>query len=69
MHSINFANKLKFIDKIILSSDSKKYLNTAKDNKKIDKAFKIKKSSKDTSMEEHILRDLIKFFKRENKLS
>ena len=30
MHSINFANKLKFIDKIILSSDSKKYLNTAK---------------------------------------
>ena len=65
MHSINFANKLKFIDKIILSSDSKKYLNTAKDNKKLIKHLRSKKSSKDTSMEEHILRDLIKFFKRE----
>ena len=25
VHSINFAKKLKFIDKIILSTDSKKY--------------------------------------------
>ena len=69
MHSINFANKLKFIDKIILTSDSKRYLNIANDNKKLIKHLRSKKSSKDTSMEEHILRDLIKFLKKKNRLS
>ena len=57
-HSINFAKKLKFIDKIFVSTDSKKY-------KKISMAFgaevpflRSKKSSKSSSMEEDVLEDI-----------
>tara|TARA_B110000027_G_scaffold130143_1_gene152553 strand:- start:869 stop:1588 length:720 start_codon:yes stop_codon:yes gene_type:complete len=59
-HSINFAKKLKFIDKIILSTDSKKY-------KKIGLKYgaevpflRSKKASQSNSMEEDVLEDLRK---------
>ena len=32
VHSINFAKKLKFVDKIFFSSDSKKYSDLARKN-------------------------------------
>tara|TARA_X000000950_G_scaffold287224_2_gene398730 strand:- start:12033 stop:12752 length:720 start_codon:yes stop_codon:yes gene_type:complete len=57
-HSINFAKKLKFIDKVILSTDSEKY-------KKIGKKFgaevpflRSKNASKSNSMEEDVLEDI-----------
>ena len=57
-HSINFAKKLSFIDKIILSTDSEKY-------KKIGKKFgaevpflRSKKASMSNSMEEDVLEDI-----------
>ena len=57
-HSINFAKKLNFIDKIILSTDSEKY-------KKIGKKFgaevpflRSKKASMSNSMEEDVLEDI-----------
>tara|TARA_B100000787_G_C16180871_1_gene291743 strand:- start:1124 stop:1843 length:720 start_codon:yes stop_codon:yes gene_type:complete len=59
-HSINFAKKLKFIDKIILSTDSIKY-------KKIGLKYgadvpflRSKKTSQSNSMEEDVLEDLRK---------
>ena len=58
VHSINFAKKLKFIDRVILSTDSEKY-------KKIGKKFgaevpflRSKKASKSNSMEEDVLEDI-----------
>ncbi len=62
MHSINFAKKLKFIDKIIFTSDSNKYLNKIKNFKKLIKHRRSEKASRDKSMEEHIIKDLKKFF-------
>lgn len=57
-HSINFAKKLKFIDKILVSTDSEKY-------KKISLSFgaevpflRSKKNSRSNSMEEHVLEDI-----------
>lgn len=61
-HSINFAKKLDYINKIILTSDSQKYLNKAIKNKKLILHKRSNLSSKDTSMEEDILFDLKKFF-------
>ena len=59
-HSINFAKKLKFIDKILLSTDSKKY-------KKIGLKYgaevpflRSKKVSQSNSMEEDVLEDIKK---------
>jgi len=59
-HSINFAKKLKFVDKILLSTDSKKY-------KKIGIKYgaevpflRSKKASQSNSMEEDVLEDLRK---------
>lgn len=59
-HSINFAKKLKFIDKILLSTDSKKY-------KKIGIKYgaevpflRSKKASQSNSMEEDVLEDIRK---------
>ena len=62
MHSLNFAKKLKFIDKIIFTSDSGKYLDKVKNFKKLIKHKRSLKASKDNSMEEHIIRDLKNFF-------
>jgi CMP-N-acetylneuraminic acid synthetase len=59
-HSINFAKKLKFIDKVLLSTDSKKY-------KKIGIKYgaevpflRSKKASQSNSMEEDVLEDIKK---------
>ncbi len=62
IHSLNFAKKLKFIDKIIFTSDSKEYLDKVKNFKKLIKHKRSLKASKDNSMEEHIIRDLKNFF-------
>lgn len=57
-HSINFAKKLKFVDKILLSTDSKKY-------KKIGLKYgaevpflRSKKAAQSNSMEEDVLEDI-----------
>ena len=61
-HSIFFAKKLKFVKKIIFSTDSEKYIRIAK---KIPDIIIHKRSpfaSEDKSMEEDILYDLKKFY-------
>ena len=64
-HSINFAKKLKFIDNIFISTDSKKY------KKMIEKKYDIKvpflrskSAASDKSMEEDILFDIFKKCKK-----
>lgn len=58
IHSINFAKKLKFIDKIFFSSDSKKYCNLAKKNGAYVPFYRSKKAASDKAMEEDILEDI-----------
>lgn len=61
-YTINFAKKLKFVKKIIFTSDSQDYLDKAS---KFENVLLHKRSifaSRDNSMEEHILKDLKKFF-------
>lgn len=65
-HSILFAKKLSFIDKIIFSSDSKSYLKKAAKFSNIFLHHRSKKASQDNSMEEDIIKDLIKFYKANN---
>ena len=63
LHSIFFARRLKFISKIILSTDSKKYSNIL--DKKFEDIFIHKRSryaSSNKAMEEDILLDLKKYF-------
>tara|TARA_Y100000741_G_scaffold342304_1_gene305201 strand:- start:3039 stop:3743 length:705 start_codon:yes stop_codon:yes gene_type:complete len=62
MHSINFAKKLKFIDKIIFTTDSNKYLNKIEHFQKLIKHKRSKKASTDQAMEEDIIKDLKIFF-------
>lgn len=57
-HSINFAKKLKFVDKILFSSDSKKYCDIAKKRGAYVPFYRSKKASSDLSMEEDILNDI-----------
>ena len=58
LHSINFAKKLKFIDKIFLSTDSKKYKKMGEKNG-VDVPFlRSKKASMSHSMEEDVLEDI-----------
>ena len=59
-HSINFAKKLKFIDKIILSTDSKKYKKIALKNGAEVPFLRSKKASRSDSMEEDVLEDMRK---------
>ena len=59
-HSINFAKKLKFIDKIILSTDSKKYKKIGLKNGVEVPFLRSKKASKSVSMEEDVLEDIRK---------
>jgi CMP-N,N'-diacetyllegionaminic acid synthase len=66
LHSIFFAKKLKFVKKIILTSDSKKYLSLAKNISKVLIHKRTKKNSKDNSMEEDILFELSPFLKKYN---
>ncbi len=65
-HSIFFAKKLKFINKIVFSTDSKKYIKIAKKIPNLYIHKRKKYSSQDTSMEEDIIRDLKEYFLRSN---
>ena len=57
-HSINFATKLKFVDKILLSTDSKKYTNIGLKYAAEVPFLRSKKASTSNSMEEDVLEDL-----------
>ena len=59
-HSINFAKKLKFIDKIILSTDSKKYKKIGLKSGAEVPFLRSKEASKSDSMEEDVLEDIRK---------
>lgn len=63
-HSINFASKLNFISKIILSTDSKRYVKVTKSKSNIIFHKRSIFASKDNSMEEDILIDLKNFYKK-----
>ena len=58
IHSINFAKKLKFVDKVFFSSDSEKYCDIAKKNGAYVPFYRSKKASSDLAMEEDILEDI-----------
>ena len=67
-HSINFAKKLKFIDNIFISTDSKKYKKIIEENYDIKVPFlRSRSAARDKSMEEDILFDIFKQCKK-NKL-
>lgn len=69
VHSINFAKKLKFIDKIILSTDSKKYKKIGLSNGAEVPFLRSKKASQSHSMEEDVLEDIrIKLLKNNKSL-
>jgi len=59
-HSINFAKKLKFIDKIILSTDSRKYKKIGLKSGAEVPFLRSKKASRSNSMEEDVLEDIRK---------
>ena len=59
-HSINFAKKLKFIDKIILSTDSRKYKKIGLRSGAEVPFLRSKEASKSDSMEEDVLEDIRK---------
>ena len=63
-HSVNFANKLNFISKIIFSTDSKRYMKLTKNKSNILFHNRSIFASKDYSMEEDILLDLKTFYKK-----
>lgn len=63
-HSVNFANKLNFITKIVFSTDSKKYMKLIKNGSNIIFHNRSIFASKDHSMEEDILLDLKAFYKK-----
>ena len=68
-HSINFAKKLKFIDKIILSTDSKKYQKVGEKYGAGVPFLRSKKASMSSSMEEDVLEDIrLKLIKNNEKL-
>jgi CMP-N-acetylneuraminic acid synthetase len=66
-HSINFAKKLKFIDKIILSTDSEKYKKIGLKNGAEVPFLRSKKASNSNSMEEDVLDDIRKKLKKNKK--
>ena len=63
-HSVNFANKLNFISKIIFSTDSKRYMKLTKNKSNILFHNRSIFASKDYSMEEDIILDLKTFYKK-----
>lgn len=60
VHSINFAKKLKFIHRILLSTDSKKYKKIGEKNGVKVPFLRSKNTSKSNSMEEDVLEDIRK---------
>jgi len=65
LHSINFAKKLNFVDKIFFTSDSKKYCDLAIKNGAYVPFYRSKKASSDLAMEEDILQDIKKNLDKE----
>ena len=69
-HSINFAKKLKFVDKIILSTDSKKYSELGLKYGAEVPFLRSKNASESYSMEEDVLEDIRKnLLKKKNNSS
>ena len=69
VHSINFAKKLQFIDKIILSTDSEKYQIIGEKHGAEIPFLRSKKASMSVSMEEDVLEDIrLKLIKNHKKL-
>lgn len=69
VHSIKFAKKLSFIDKIFLSTDSSFYRTIGKKNGADVPFLRSKKASKSNSMEEDVLEDIrLKLLKNNQKL-
>jgi CMP-N,N'-diacetyllegionaminic acid synthase len=66
-HSINFAKKLRFIDKIILSTDSVKYKKIGLKSGAEVPFLRSDKASKSNSMEEDVLEDLRKKLLKDKK--
>lgn len=64
LHSINFAKKLKFVKKIIFTTDSSNYINLVKNYSNLIVHKRSSKSSSDKAMEEDILLDIKKKFKK-----
>ncbi len=58
VHSINFAKKLNFIDKVFLSTDSSLYRTIGKKNGAEVPFLRSKKASNGSSMEEDVLEDI-----------
>ncbi len=67
VHSINFAKKLKFVNKIFLSTDSKKYKKIGEKNGAEVPFLRSKNASKSNSMEEDVLEDIRKKLKKNKK--
>lgn len=63
--TINFASQLKFVDKIVLTSDSKKILEVAKPFKKITTLLRNSKLAKDSTLMWDVVRDVINKHKSE----
>lgn len=66
LHSINFAKKLKFISKIVFSTDSDFYIKKIANFNKLIIHKRSRRASSGTAMEEDILKDLIKNFNKRN---
>ena len=60
MHSLEFAKKCKFIDKICITTDSPNILNNIKKNKKIYLIKRSKKLSNDTASANQVILDVLK---------
>ena len=59
MHSLEFAKKCKFIDKICITTDSPNILNNIKKNKKIYLIKRSKKLSNDTASANQVILDVL----------
>jgi CMP-N-acetylneuraminic acid synthetase len=60
IHSINFAKKLRFVNQIIVSTDSEKFANISKKAGAEVPFLRSNIASKDSSMEEDVLKDIKK---------
>ena len=67
VHSINFAKKLKFVDKILLSTDSEKYKKIGEKNGALVPFLRSINASKSNSMEEDVLEDIRKKLQKNKK--
>ena len=63
--TINFASQLKFVDKIVITSDSKKILDVAKPFKKIISLLRNSKLAKDNTLMWDVVKDVINKYKIE----